>query len=161
MSAIQSKRVIKQAELNHEASPDRVFELLCPVREHDWIEYWSCDIIFSESGVAENNCVFTTDFADDGGREVWMVSRYEPPHAVEFVRIGAHKATKLDIRVEVTPSGCATHWTYTVTALDPEGEAYLAQLDGGFDQRLQLIQTMLNHYLQAGNRLELGQLHAE
>lgn len=160
MSAVQARRVIRQADLQHEAAPEKVFELLCPAREHDWIEYWSAEIIFSESGVAENNCIFVTDFEDDGGKEIWVVSRHEPPQSIEFVRLGAHKATKLDIRLQGTPEGCASHWTYTVTALDPEGETYLARLEAGFDQRLRLIETMLNHYLRTGERLPLCSLHA-
>ncbi len=33
-----------------------IFPLLCPVREFDWIDVWSCDVVYSESGVAELGC---------------------------------------------------------------------------------------------------------
>jgi hypothetical protein len=64
-----------------DAPPDRIFPLLCPVREYDWIPTWSCDMIYSESGVAENDCVFATAFPEEGPRESWVVVRYEPPLA--------------------------------------------------------------------------------
>jgi hypothetical protein len=54
-----------------------VFPLLCPVREYEWIEPWSCDMVFSESGLAENNAVFRTHFPAQGGEETWVVCRYE------------------------------------------------------------------------------------
>ena len=41
---------------------DRVFPLLCPVRENEWLPYWSCEIIHSDSGKAEKDCVFITNF---------------------------------------------------------------------------------------------------
>jgi hypothetical protein len=34
------------------APPDRVFPLLCPVRERDWLEGWEADMVYSASGVA-------------------------------------------------------------------------------------------------------------
>ena len=44
------------------ATPDRVFPLLCPVREYEWIPGWECDVLHSVSGVAEEDCVFRTRF---------------------------------------------------------------------------------------------------
>jgi hypothetical protein len=64
------------------AAPERVFPLLCPVREYDWIEEWTCKVLHSESGVAELDCVFRTLF--DGEPMTWVVSRYEPPIRIEF-----------------------------------------------------------------------------
>jgi hypothetical protein len=65
------------------AVPEVVFPLLCPVREHDWIAGWSCEVIHSESGMAEEDCVFLTSFAD-AGPMTWVVSRYHPPRVIEF-----------------------------------------------------------------------------
>jgi len=42
------------------AEPSRVFPLLCPVREADWLEGWDPLLIVSESGIAEPDCVFVT-----------------------------------------------------------------------------------------------------
>ena len=40
-----------------DAPPEVVFPLLCPVREYEWLEDWTCEMVFSESGVAEEDCV--------------------------------------------------------------------------------------------------------
>ena len=87
-------RRVQRGEQRYEATPETVFPLLCPVREYDWLEMWDCTMVWSASGVAEQDCVFTTAFPD-AGREVWVVSRYEPGRAIEFVRISAHQATRL------------------------------------------------------------------
>ena len=39
-------------------TPEQVFPLLCPVRETDWIPGWTTDWVISNSGLAEQNCIF-------------------------------------------------------------------------------------------------------
>jgi hypothetical protein len=43
------------------AKPSKVFPLLCPVREADWIDNWDPLVVFSESGAAEPDWVFLTE----------------------------------------------------------------------------------------------------
>lgn len=85
----RGRRATLRSRMRLDASPERIFPLLCPVREYDWIPTWSCDMIYSESGVAENDCVFATRLPGRGPRESWVVVRYEPPLAIEFVRSSA------------------------------------------------------------------------
>jgi hypothetical protein len=66
-----------------DAEGTAVFPLLCPVREYDWIDVWSCDVIYSESGIAELGCVFLTDLPGRG-TETWVVTRFEPEFVIEF-----------------------------------------------------------------------------
>src|SRR5208283_1284485 len=47
-------------EIMLHSTKDKVFPLLCPVREYEWFNDWKCTMVYSESGVAENNCVFYT-----------------------------------------------------------------------------------------------------
>ena len=53
MTAFKPIREIKSYTMKIDALPATIFPLLCPVREYEWIEPWSCDMVFSESGVAE------------------------------------------------------------------------------------------------------------
>ena len=39
----------------------KVFPLLCPVREADWIDGWNPVLVLTQSGFAEQDCVFITD----------------------------------------------------------------------------------------------------
>ena len=74
MTDFQAKRIIRHYKERIAASPSQIFPLLCPVREYDWLEGWDCDMIYSESGFAENNNVFTTGFLGQG-KEIWVVTR--------------------------------------------------------------------------------------
>ena len=54
-NAVQKTLTFKQ--LNN-AEPEKVFPLLCPVREKDWLDGWNYKMIYSKSGLIEKNCVF-------------------------------------------------------------------------------------------------------
>ena len=69
MQISQPRRVTRTYTQRLTAAPARVFPLLCPVREADWIEGWDPISVWSESGVAEPDCVFTTP-SDGRGRRV-------------------------------------------------------------------------------------------
>ena len=106
MNAFKPQRLVKETELNIQATPQEIFPLLCPVREYEWIEPWQCRVLYSQSGLAEDNCVFETDFAHNGGRETWIVSRYEIHRCIEFVRFTAdEKIIRLDIQLTATDTG--------------------------------------------------------
>ena len=77
MSAFDAKRVSREYTQTNDAPPEKVFPLLCPVREADWVPGWQYRLIYSESGVAEDGCVFSTP-NDSGTETVWMVTHYDP-----------------------------------------------------------------------------------
>ena len=75
--SFQSKRIAHEYTQTNSASPERVFPLLCPVREAEWVPDWQYRLIYSESGIAELGCVFTTR-DDDGSETTWVVTEYAP-----------------------------------------------------------------------------------
>jgi hypothetical protein len=134
-----------------QAPPERVFPLLCPVREALWIPGWSAEILHSASGVAELGCVFRT--RDEEGRErVWTVSRYEPEAGrIQFVQFVAGLAViRLDIALAPASGGCRAHWTYTVMGLVPGQEAFFAQYrDAAFQAHMGHLRELLAAHLAA------------
>src|SRR5690349_16831929 len=60
MNSFKAYRIAHEYTQTNSAPPERVFPLLCPVREADWIPGWRYKLIYSDSGVAELGCVFTT-----------------------------------------------------------------------------------------------------
>jgi len=60
MNSFKARRVAHEYTQTNPASPEKVFPLLCPVREADWIPGWRYTLIYSDSGVAELGCIFTT-----------------------------------------------------------------------------------------------------
>ncbi len=123
----QAKRITRTATFEVDAPKGRVFPLLCPVRERDWLPGWDADVVFSESGLVENGCVFTAENRQLGPA-LYAVSRHEPDQGVvEFVLFFPGKAVvKLDIAVAPTPSGgTRLKWTRTYTGLSEQGNAAL------------------------------------
>jgi hypothetical protein len=158
MKDFQAKRITQTGIMTLAASPRRVFPLLCPKREYDWIPIWQCDMIFSETGYAEDNGIFYTDFREDRGPEWWVVTRYEPCRAIEFIRFATGvRITRLDVRLAGDgPDRTIATWTQTMTALSLEGNSYIDRYnDASYRQEISHLETMLNHYLQTGTMVAM------
>lgn len=137
------------------APPDIVFPLLCPTREYEWIGPWSSDLIYSDSGFAELGCIFRTDFKNDPGPEVWVISSYEKNKALVFTRtskdyIILHTITLLGDGEEGTDA--IVDLIYT--ALSEKGEDYIQSVtEESFEEEQGTLERMLNHYLMHGSML--------
>jgi len=156
MTAHAAARIVKTFTHRIRAEPGRIFPLLCPVREVEWIEGWSSDLVYSGSGVAEKHCVFETDFPHTG-LMTWIVTRYEPARCrIEFAitRQGSH-VEKLEIAGEDNGDGSSTlRWTRIYTSLSAQGKAFLEQHTGEpLDTRMEHLGRALDHYLQTGEML--------
>lgn len=160
MNAFLPQRITKETELIADADPQTVFPLLCPVREYEWIEPWRCRMLYSDSGVAENNSIFETDFPHEGGRETWIVSHYQKDRGIEFVRFTPdEKIIKLDICLSGTRAGgTRLLWRKIFTGLSPEGNQVITALADNFEGEAERIAKMLNHYLKTGKMLPLADL---
>ncbi len=137
------------------APPARVFPLLCPVLEYRWLPHWRCELLHSTSGVAEEDCVFRTDFPDVGPM-TWAVSRYEPPARIEFTcfapEIGVHR---LKIGLTAADGGTRLDWTRRWLSTGPTGDAWIAAFsDEGETKRMDNLRRLLSHYLATGEMLQ-------
>ena len=52
------RRIVLAHTMRLKGNPEKVFPLLCPVREYEWVEPWRCDLVYTDSGVAELDCIF-------------------------------------------------------------------------------------------------------
>lgn len=138
------------------AEPETIFPLLCPVREHDWIPAWECELVYTESGVAEEGCVFQTDKEGGGGRDTWVVSRYEPPQRISFVRVNPLRTIRYDVYLEPDGGGSTTlRWEQEITALDEDGDRHVAALRAeDFAGMIASGERLLEHYLTTGEALQ-------
>lgn len=129
----------------------RVFPLLCPVREADWIVGWDPPLVVSSSGVAERDCVFITRSQPHDA--IWYVTRHEPEAGfVEMLKITPGvTACRLTIELRDAPGGCEADVTYSHTSLGPEGDAFVdAFTEEHYRGFMQDWERRLNHYLRAG-----------
>jgi len=138
-----AKRAVRESVLLNPAPPERVFPLLCPVREADWLPQWKYRLVYSQSGVAELGCVFTTP--NEGGPE----TKFE----VAFAWVRPQMlATRFEIRLSPAGQGqTRAHWRYTYTALSATGERELEGMDAAwFERRMRRLEKAMNYYLEHG-----------
>ena len=74
MTFIGNQRTFKYTQTNN-ASRETIFPLLCPVREAEWVDGWEYQLIYSKSGFAEQDCVFSTP-TNDKSNAIWQITQY-------------------------------------------------------------------------------------
>lgn len=138
------------------APPSAVFPLLCPVREADWIEGWDPLAVWSDSGVAEADCVFVTAAAPQAA--IWYVTRHEPGNGfVEMLKITPGvTACRLTIQLRALAEGAGTEATvtYAHTSLGPAGDEFVAAFtEQHYREFMRDWEARMNHYLETGQAL--------
>ncbi len=151
-----TKRITRSFTQHIEATPDVVLPLICPVREAEWLDGWAegYELIYSQSGVAEKNCVFRT-FGPDVPDTVWTVTEHDGARGVvEFVRV-TEGLVATTLRVTVTAGVDATsdvEVTYIVTPVSQAGARFASARYEG-DEWLRDVrwwEQSMNHYLRTG-----------
>ena len=159
MSTFIAKQVCHEFTQTNDAPPEKVFPLLCPVRETDWIPGWQYRLIYSESGVAEDGCVFTTP-NETGPESVWLCTLYDPAAytiAYAWVQPGMVAA---QLRISLAPAPEAktsARIRYVYTALSSAGNAELERFTPEwFQKKMQSWESAINHYLRTGKLITHG-----
>jgi len=139
------------------AGPSKVLPLMCPVREVDWLEDWDPSVVYSQSGLAEPDCVFLTEA--DTSSAVWYITRLESDKGLlEMIKITPGvTACKLTIQLRPVKDGSEATVTYVHTSLGPEGDRFIASFTEEYYRQFMLDwERHLNHYLRHGTRLRTG-----
>ena len=153
--AFRAARTVSDFSYEIGAAPEAVFPLLCPVREYEWLDGWSAEMVYSRSGVAEENCVFRTPAA--AGWSTWTTVRYEPPVRIEYVWVNpGNLVTHLTITLEpVAPGRTRLRWQRAFTGLSEAGSQEAANWT---DAREREIGRRLEHFLKTGTMLRAGKV---
>jgi len=136
------------------APPKRVFPLLCPTREYDWIPEWRCELLHSESGLAEDGAIFRTNLL--GMEEIWVCTRYEPNRVIHYTRMAQGLCTKLEISLTDHLDGTTgVRWSLTLSALEEEMNPGVewTRAEPGRRRILEHLLDELDHYLRTGEPL--------
>lgn len=145
--AFQALHRTARRTLHVPAPVARVFPLLCPVREREWLDGWEADVLHSASGLAEAGCVFVGRAGGNVG--TYLVTRYEPESLVEFAVHYGDVVEQMSIRVRASPGGTDLDWSKTFTALSPEGNAWIeARVPAAIEARLGDLERMLVRFVQ-------------
>jgi len=153
MAAFRSNRVTHEYTQTNGVPAERVFPLLCPVREADWVPGWQYRMIYSLSGVAEDGCVFITP-NEDKSETTWVVSEYDPAALrIAFVWVNPGRvAAQIRISLERAPQDTTrSHIRYVYTGLSEAGNREVERYDEAwFRHKMQSWETGINHYLRTG-----------
>ena len=137
-------------------NPGEIFPLYCPVKEALWCQGWDPVAVYSDSGGAEDGCVFVTE--EGGVESAWCITLHDQAAGrVEMVKhTPGITMCRLKIRIEPSGDGRTRAWiTYALTSLSPEGDKVL---DGftreNYDRAMDAWEKAMNHYLATGELLK-------
>ena len=155
-SVFAAKRITRSYTQTIHADPSRVFNLICPVREAEWLDGWDYTLMYSESGVAEEGCVFTS--RQQGEKDtIWMITRRDVQNReIEFIRATPEsRIARLTIAVDEKAENRSTvQITYVITALGEEGNTFLeAFTRDNFEAGMKFWEASMNYYLETGQKL--------
>jgi hypothetical protein len=130
------------------SSPSEVFPLLCPVREYDWIDTWRCELVHTESGFAEQDCIFRTEVTGSGTM-TWVVSRYEAPVRIEFTCfVPDSHVMRLSISLHPQDSGTRLLWKRKFISVSARGNAWIAAYNPeALNQTMTRLEALMKGYL--------------
>lgn len=145
------KRASFTRQRTFKTSPEKLFRLLCPTTEYDWLPGFERELLHSNSGYAEYNAVFKTSLF--GAEEIWICSRYEPNKTIEYTRVSEDFSGKLDISLVDNSNGTVTGtWVMTLSALNKNGNQPVTDLESGQKQFAEIL-DQLDHYINTGEMI--------
>jgi hypothetical protein len=152
-------KYVKKHRMRIEAKPEDIFPLLCPVREAEWIDGWSYELIHSESGMAELGCVFKTNRAPEN-EAYWIMTRCDPKREAEYIRFVTGKMfVALSFILEETDYGTAVDVTYAFTGVTPEGNKFVENTVPTYiDLAIKHLEASLNYFVKTGDKLLMNKL---
>lgn len=135
-------------------SAKKVFEQLCPLKEYDWIDGWECEIISSNNGYAQKDCVFTTLGGANLGTGVWTFTKYEPNKVIELLIINEIVIEQTLIELKENVDGMTTGtWSMKYTALNEKGNSFIDSMPDN-SKELEVALEGLEYFLKHGRLLK-------
>jgi hypothetical protein len=146
------------------APAGKIFTLLCPVREYEWIDGWDCSLVFTGSGTNEEGCIFIEAImgpvlAGSPVSSTWITNRYDEENRhIQFV-IFVHDLAVVRYDVTLTDRGnglTRAEMKFEITAMNDEigrlsDEEIKARLMGIVD----FLVKALKHYCETGEMLKV------
>lgn len=152
----KAKRVSRKFIHKINSTPDKIFPLICPVRQRDWLDGWNCEMIYSESGISEEGCVFKTRHEGEVDT-IWVITKYDVEnYIIEYVRITwGVLAVKINIKLEHRYSNITdVNTEYIFTSLSEKGNEFIeGKSSSQFFSMMKWWEKSMNYYLESGKKL--------
>jgi hypothetical protein len=155
-SGFTARRITRTYRQTINAPPERVFPLICPVREAEWLDGWQYAMIYSESGLIEEGAVFSTPHVGEGDT-VWLVTKHDPgKREIEFSRFTPDSRICM-LRIAVRAHAERRSFVdiaYTYTATTPAGNDFIDHFtEEAFLAAVVFWEKSMNHFLETGEKL--------
>jgi len=153
------QRITREYRQTINATPAKVFPLLCPVRETDWLDGWRYNMFYSESGLVEEGAVFSTPYEGEEDT-VWIVTKHDSKtYGVEFARF-THNSRTCALKIAAKSKDENSSFvdiSYTYTAITPAGNDFIDNFtEQAFLEAVIFWEKSMNYFLKTGKRLKKG-----
>jgi hypothetical protein len=156
--AFKSKRTSHSFSGTWETTVEELFPLFCPTREADWIPGWDCELVYTGSGYAEQDCVFKTGQSNPAGAGLWVFAGYKVNQYVDFVRVQEDVVVHTRVTVSDNHDGTVTAtWDTVSTGLTEKGNEQVARTSER-DPHAGALIKMIEHYLKTGETIKRSSL---
>lgn len=133
-----------------------IMPLYCPVKEMEWCEYWSPQVVYSNSGLVEEDCIFIEP--NDDTDIIWIVTEYnvEAGHVEMIYYEPGIAITKMEIQTQpTTKKTTSATVTYTKTSIGDKGDKVLKGLSQEkYNTMMMAWEKAMNYYLKTGKMLK-------
>jgi hypothetical protein len=153
----KAERITRTYRQTIDATPEKVFPLLCPVREAEWLDGWRYSMIYSESGLVEEGAVFSTP--SEGEEDtVWIVTKHDTKtYEVDFARFTPKSRTCI-LKIAVTPKDEHSSYvnvSYTYTGIATAGIGFIDRFTAqAFRDAVSFWEASMNYFLKTGKKLK-------
>lgn len=151
-----AKRITRSYTQLISATPEKIFPLLCPERETEWLDEWTYKMIYSKSGLAEIDAIFTTSSKGEEDT-IWIVTVHDPVlYKIEFVRVTPEsRASVLQIQIrEKDEKSSYVDIKYIYTGLNQHGNDFIDNYtEDVFLEMVKHWEDSVNYYLATGKKL--------
>ncbi|TKJ19417.1 MAG: hypothetical protein CEE43_15405 [Promethearchaeota archaeon Loki_b32] len=151
------KRKVYEFSGTFGTTPEKIFPLLCPAREADWIPGWDAELIYTNSGYAEDKCVFRTNKSNSAGEGLWTFTGFKPNEYVEFVRFQQDLLLHCKISLTQNKDGTTTTtWKTISTALTEKGNKKIERMAD--EKKHNPVINLMDYYLKNGKMISKSSL---
>ena len=155
----ESKRISRTSIITLNAPLKKVFPLFGPIKEKEWADGWSPEIVYSNTNLLEEHMVFKIESHGHGETDyTWIVTKYMPEQSlIEYTVFTMERFWFITIKCSKNNDNLKTdaEITYTYTGLTEKGNAINEKaLQHMYSRDLKDWEEAINYYLKTGKKLK-------
>lgn len=153
-SALKTERISRVASFSVKCSVEEAFPLFGPVREAEWAEGWTPEILFGYSDVEEYMLFRTHGGFSDEPFYTWAVTRYHPEtHRIEYTVSSRDRIWFVLVHCTRREDVTDVNVRYTYTGFTEEAsQRNSISMEKIFHNNLKDWEEAINHYLSTGTK---------